>query len=108
MAGRLPHELSYEPHQLGGLEGFRKEGIDASGLSTVDIRLRTGADDSEGDVPSTYVIPQSSSGPQPVETGHRHVKSDHVGPHAMHDLQALDTISRGHDLEPLKLKVDPD
>lgn len=59
-------------------------------------------------MPSTSVIPQPSGGPQPIETGHHHVQGDHVGAYAMHDLQALDTISRGHDLEPLKLKVDPD
>lgn len=108
MTGGLPYELSYELHQLGGFEGFREKGIDAGGLSAVDFRLRAGADDGEGQVPSTYVVPQASGGPQSVETGHGHVESDHVGPHPMHDLQTLDTVSRGHDLEPLKLKVDPD
>ncbi len=101
MTGGLSHELSYEPHQLGGLEGFREERINTGRLPAVDIRLRASADDGEGKVSSTHVIPQSSSGQQPVETGHHHVEGDHVGSYAMHDLQALDTISRGHDLEPL-------
>ncbi|GAA2342749.1 hypothetical protein GCM10010246_30160 [Streptomyces cuspidosporus] len=45
---------------------------------------------------------------QPIQSGHHDIQSDHIGPHLVNDLQALGTIGRGHDLEALKLEVDPD
>lgn len=59
-------------------------------------------------MPGTGIAPQPGSSPQPIEPGHDHIKGDDIGPHPMHDIQTLDTIGRGHDLDALQLEVDPD
>ncbi|GAA1315577.1 hypothetical protein GCM10009647_043550 [Streptomyces sanglieri] len=51
---------------------------------------------------------QSGGGLQTVQPGHDDIERDHIGADPMHQIKTLDTIGRGHDLEALKLKVDPD
>lgn len=51
---------------------------------------------------------QPSGGTEPIEPRHHDIERDNIGPNVLDDLQTLGTISRGHDLEALQLKVDPD
>ncbi|GAB2801203.1 hypothetical protein GCM10027091_36520 [Streptomyces daliensis] len=55
-----------------------------------------------------WIGTQPVDGPHPVEPGHHGVQRDDIGPDPLHDVQALDTIGGGHDLEALKLEIDPD
>lgn len=102
------HQLPYEPDQLGGLEGLGEKGVDTGGEAALHLVLGAGADDRDGQMTSPRIIPQPRGGAQPVEAGHDHIEGDDIGTDAMHDLQALGTIGRGHDLEALQLEIDPD
>jgi hypothetical protein len=51
---------------------------------------------------------EPGGGLQTVEPGHDDIKGDHIRTDLMHQIQTLDAIGRGHDLEALKLKIDPD
>lgn len=104
----LPHQPPYELDKIGGLEGFREEGINAQRLPAVHLILRTRTDDRDGHMTRTSISTQPRRRMQPIESGHHNIESDHIGPHLVNDLQALGTIGRGHDLEALQLEVDPD
>ncbi|KIX79017.1 hypothetical protein SF23_03160 [Streptomyces sp. MBRL 10] len=88
-----------DPHQLGGLEGLGEEDVDPGGVPALDLLLRTGTDDRDGQVPRLRIGTQLGDRPEPVEPRHDHVERDHVGAHPVHDVQTLGTIVRGHHLE---------
>lgn len=102
------HQLPYETDQLGRLEGLREKGVDTGGEAAVHLVLRTGTDDRDGQMTGPGIGSQPGGGAEPVEAGHHDIEGDHIGADAMHDIQTLGTIGRGHDLEALQLKVDPD
>lgn len=101
-------QLPYEADEFGGVEGLGEKGVDADIEAGLDLVLRTGADDGEGQVASTGVSAQAGGGAQTVEPGHRDVEGDDIGAHLMNDFQTLGTVSSGHDLETLQFEVDPD
>lgn len=102
------HQLPYEPHELGRLEGLREKRVDTGGETAVDLELRARGDDRDGQMTGPRIVPQESGGPQTVEAWHHDIEGDDIGTDPMHNLQALGTISRGHDLEALQLEIDPD
>lgn len=102
------HELAYDAYELGGFEGLGEEGVDADGDTAVHLVLGAGADDGDRQMTGTRIGPQSLGGAQPVQPGHDDVEGDDIRLHLMHDIQTLGTIGRGHDLEALKLEIDPD
>ncbi len=104
----LLHQLPYEPHEFGGFEGLGEERVDAGVETAVDLVLSAGTDDGEGKVSGPGVGTQLCGGPQPVQAGHDHIEGHDIGTHLMNDIQTLDTIGRGHDLETLQLEIDPD
>lgn len=104
----LLHQLTYQAYEFGGFEGLGEEGVDTDVETAVHLVLRTGTDDGEGKVGGTGVGTQLGGGPQPVQAGHDHIEGHDIGPHLMNDIQTLDTIGRGHDLETLQLEIDPD
>lgn len=101
-------QLSDETHEFGGLEGLGEKGVDAEVEAALDLVLRAGADDGDGQIPSPRVGTESSGGTEAVEPGHHDIEGDDIGPNLMDDVQTLGTVSRGHDLETLQLEVDPD
>lgn len=102
------HQLPYETYQLGGLEGLGKKGVHTGGEAALHLVLRTRTDDRDRKVTGPRIGPQPGGGAQPVETGHDDIERDDIGTDAMHDIQTLGTIGRGHDLEALQLEIDPD
>ncbi len=102
------HQLPYEPHEFGGLERLGEEGVDADTEPGLDLVLRTGTHDREGQITGPRIGTEAGGGPQPVEPGHDDIKGDDIGAYLMNDIQTLGTVSRGHDLETLQLEVDPD
>lgn len=102
------HQLPDEPHQLAGLEGLRQERVDAGRHAVVHLVRRAGADDRQGQMLGPWIGAQPGGRLQPVQPGHDDIECDHVGTDPMHQIQTLDTIGRGHDLEALKLEIDPD
>ena len=102
------HQLPYETDQLGGLEGLGQERVHTGRKPVLHLVLGARTDDREGQVTGPRIITKPSGGAQPVEAGHDDIEGDDIGQDAMHDLQALGTIGRGHDLEALQLEVDPD
>ena len=102
------HQLPYETDELGRLEGLGEKGVHTGGEPAVHLVLRTCADDRHRQMAGPRVGAQPGGGAQPVEAGHHHIESDHIGTHAMYDIQTLGTIGRGHDLEALQLEIDPD
>lgn len=102
------HQLPYQPHKFGRLEGLGEKGVDTDVEPALDLVLRTGTDDGEGKIPRPGIGTQPGGGAQPVEPRHDHVQGHHIGLHVMHDVQAFGTVGRGHDLDALQLEVDPD
>lgn len=102
------HELAYDAYELGGFEGLGEERVDTDGDAAVHLVLRAAADDGDGQMAGPRIGPQSLGGTQSVQPGHDDVKGDDIRPDLMHDIQTLGTIGRGHDLEALKLEIDPD
>jgi hypothetical protein len=103
-----PHQLPYESHKFGRLEGLGEKGVDTDVEPALDLVLGTGADDGDGEIPRPGIGTQSSSGSQAVEPRHHYIEGDDIRPNLMDDVQTLGTVSRGHDLETLQLEVDPD
>lgn len=103
-----PHELPHDPDELGGLEGLGEERVDAGGDAAVQLGRGTGTDDRDRHMAGPRIGPQPLGGSQPVQPGHDDVEGDDIRTDLMHDIQTLGTIGRGHDLEALKLEVDPD
>ena len=102
------HQLTYDTHQLGGLEGFGEKGVDVGRGSAGDLVLTAGADDRDRQMTGPRVGPESLGRLDPVQAGHDDVQGDDIGPNLMYDIQTLGTIGRGHDLEPLEFEIDPD
>lgn len=102
------HELAYDAYELGGFEGLGEEGVDADGDTAVHLVLGAGTDDGDRQMTGARIGPQPLGGAQPVQPGHDDVEGDDIRLHLMHDIQTLGTIGRGHDLEALKLEIDPD
>ncbi|GFN07151.1 hypothetical protein Smic_57070 [Streptomyces microflavus] len=67
-----------------------------------------GTDDGDGHLPGAGVGTQPGRGLQATEAGHHDIEGDHIGTDPVDQVQALDTIGRGHDLEALQLEIDPD
>lgn len=101
-------QLLYEADEFGGVEGLGEKRVDADLQPRLDLELRTGADDGEGQAAGTGIGTQPGGGAQAVEPRHRDVEGDDIGADLMNDIQTLGTISRGHDLETLQFEVDPD
>ncbi|GGJ36425.1 hypothetical protein GCM10010121_054480 [Streptomyces brasiliensis] len=101
-------QLPYEAYEFGRLEGLGEEGVDTGVESALHFVLRTGADDGEREITGPRVGTQPGGRPQPVEPGHHDVQGHDIGPHLMNHIKTLGTICRGHDLETLKLEIDPD
>jgi hypothetical protein len=102
------HQLPYEPDQLGRLEGLGEKSVHTGDEAALHLVLRTRTDDRDRQMTGPWIGPQPSGGAQPVEAGHDDIERDHIGTDAMHDIQTLGTIGRGHDLEALQLEIDPD
>lgn len=101
-------QLAYEADQFGGLEGLGKEGVDADVEAVLDLVLTAGAHDGEGKVTGPRIGAEPGGGTQSVEPGHDHVEGDDIGADLVDDVQTLDAVGRGHDLETLQLEIDPD
>lgn len=101
-------QLPNGPHKFGRLEGLGEEGVDPDVETGLDLGLRTGADDGEREIPRPRIGTEPSGGTEPVEPRHDDIEGDDIGPHLVHEIKALGTIRRGHDLEPLQLEIDPD
>lgn len=104
----LLQQLSHDPHEISRIKRLGEEGIDADVEPALHLVLGAGTDDGERKITGTGVGTQLGGGPQPVQPGHDDIEGDDVGPHPMHDIQTLDAIGRGHDLDALQLEVDPD
>ncbi|SER30407.1 hypothetical protein SAMN04487983_101463 [Streptomyces sp. yr375] len=102
------HQLPYDRDEFGGIEGLGEKGVDADFEAGFDLVRRTGADDGKGKIMRQRIGTQPSGGAQPVQPGHDDIEGDEIGPYLMNDIQTLDTIGRGHDLEALQLEIDPD
>lgn len=96
------------PHEFTGLEGLGEEGVDPDLKPALDLVPGTGTDDGERKLTGTGIGTQPGRGPEPVQPRHGDIEGDEVGPHLMDDFQTLGTIGRGHDLDALKLEIDPD
>ncbi len=101
-------QLPYEGDELVRFEGLGEERVDADLEAGLDLERGTRADDREGEITRPRIGTQPSGGPKAVQTGHDDIERDDVGPHLMNDFQTLGTIGGGHDLETLKLEIDPD
>lgn len=101
-------QLLDEAYEFGGLEGLGEKGVHADVETGVDLVLRAGADDGEGQMVRTGVGAEPGGGAQAVQPGHDDIERHHIGPHLVDHIQTLGTIGRGHDLEPFQLEIDPD
>ncbi len=101
-------QLPYESDEFGRFEGLGEKRVDADVEPAVDLVLRAGADDGEGQITGPGVAAQPSGGTQPVQPRHDDIEGDHIGLNLVNDIQTLGTIGRGHDLETLQLEIDPD
>ncbi len=95
-------------HQLARLERLRQERVHPGRDARFDLVGRAGADDGQRQTTGAGVGAQPVGGRQTVQPGHHDVEGDHVGADSSDQVQAFDTIGRGHDLEALQLEIDPD